>query len=89
MGQLVAEFEIAEILEDNPEQLWERTYQASGISKEYFDTYFKGRDKAYALRIGALTIFETPIEPQSLIDNFTAPQSYRYIPPPVRQLALF
>ena len=89
VGQLVAEFVITEILEDDPQRLWDRTHAASGISKEFFDTYFEGRDKGYALGIGALTIFETPIEPEMLIDNFTPPQSYRYVPPSVRQLALF
>ena len=88
VGQLVAEFEIAEILEEEPERLWERTHAASGISKDYFDAYFEGRDKAFALGIGALTIFETPIEPEALIDNFTPPQSYRYVPTSVRQLTL-
>jgi predicted transcriptional regulator len=88
VGQLVAEFKISEILEDEPDRLWERTASGSGISKCYFDSYFEGRDRAYALGIGALNIFETPIEPGDLIDDFTPPQSYRYVPNE-RQLALF
>lgn len=87
VGLLVAEFEIAEILVDAPDRLWERTASASGISKDYYDTYFEGRDQAFALAIGAIDIFETPIPPAELIDNFTPPQSYRYVPC-AQQLAL-
>lgn len=88
IGQLVAEFKISEILEDEPDRLWERTASGSGISKGYFDAYFEGRDRAYALGIGALKIFETPIAPNELIPDFTPPQSYCYVPRE-RQLALF
>lgn len=88
VGRLVAEFEIAEILEDEPDRLWARTHADSGISKDYFDAYFEGRNTAFALGIGALTIFETPIEPTELIEDFTPPQSYRYVPPPTAQLSL-
>jgi predicted transcriptional regulator len=79
VGQLVGEFELADILEDQPERLWERTACASGISKDYFDAYFDGRTRAYALAIGSLTIFEKPIPPSEMIENFTPPQSYRYV----------
>lgn len=89
VGQLVAEFEIADILEDAPGRLWDRTHASSGISKAYFDAYFDGRDKAFALKIGALTIYDDPIDPTEVIDNFTPPQSYRYVPPSSSQLPLF
>lgn len=89
VGRLVAEFEIAEILEDEPDRLWSRTHAGSGISKDYYDAYFEGRDTAFALRIGTLTVFKTPIEPGKLIDNFTPPQSYRYVPSPTAQLSRF
>lgn len=89
VGQLVAEFEIADILEDAPDRLWDRTHASSGISKAYFDEYFDGRDKAFALKIGALTVYDDPIDPSDVIDNFTPPQSYRYVSPPISQLSLF
>ena len=88
VGRLVAEFKISEILEDAPDRLWERTASGSGILKSYFDSYFEGRDRAYALGIGALNIFDTPILPSELIEDFSPPQSYRYVSRE-RQLALF
>lgn len=90
VGRLVAEFDIADILEDEPEQLWIKTETHSGISKAYYDAYFDGRTKAYALAIGDLRIYETPVVPADVIENFTPPQSYRYVPrtTAVRQLEL-
>lgn len=80
VGRLVAEFDIAELLEDEPEQLWERTREHSGICKTYYDEYFSGRDRAYAIAIGELRVYAEPIRPATIIENFTPPQSYRYVP---------
>jgi len=95
IGLLVAEFDIADILEDAPEALWASTAEGSGISKDFFDAYFEGRSRAYALQIGELRVFDEPISPSDWFDNFSPPQSYMYVPQagrsggPVRQLAMF
>lgn len=90
VGRLVAEFDIADILEDEPERLWKKTEDGSGITKAYYDAYFKGRAKAYALAIGELRIYDEPVMPEDVIHNFTPPQSYRYVPrgDAPRQMAL-
>jgi predicted transcriptional regulator len=80
IGMLVGEFDIADILEDEPEALWASTADGSGISKDYFDTYFEGRTKAFALQIGSLRIYDEPVQPSDWFDNFTPPQSYMYVP---------
>lgn len=90
VGRLVGEFDIADILEDEPERLWTKTEDGSGITKAYYDAYFDGRAKAYALAIGDLRIYDEPVMPEDVIDNFTPPQSYRYVPrrDAPRQMAL-
>jgi predicted transcriptional regulator len=80
VGRLVAEFDIANILSDDPESLWDRTSSGSGISKCYFDAYFEGRSRAHAIQIGDLRIYPEPIMPADIIPDFTPPQSYRYVP---------
>jgi len=80
VGRIVGEFSIEKILEDVPSKLWEDTSSESGISKTFFDTYFKGRKKAYALQIGKLIEYENPINPYELNVNFMPPQSFKYIP---------
>lgn len=80
VGRLVAEFDIAGILEDEPEALWASTEVGSGISKAFFDTYFVGRPRAFALQIGAVRVFDEPICPNQYFEKFTPPQSYMYVP---------
>lgn len=79
VGRFIGEFDIAEIIEDDPERLWTSTEYGSGITKGYFDSYFAGRKKAYALKIGELRIFNEPIVPADVIEEFTPPQSYMYV----------
>ena len=77
--KIVGEFEIKEVVKDSPEDLWTSTKHSAGISKDFFDEYFSGRNQACALAIASAKRYETPIEPSSIFDNFVAPQSFRYI----------
>jgi predicted transcriptional regulator len=79
VGRLIGEFDIDDILEEEPEALWKRTSAESGISKSYYDSYFEGRSRAFALQIGALRVFKVPLPPSDFFDNFTPPQSYMYV----------
>lgn len=76
--RIVAEAEIAEVIMLPPEELWEQTKEASGISKAFFDKYFKNRKMAYAYRLGEVKVFDTP---KTLLDYGvkSAPQSFIYI----------
>ena len=76
--RIVAEAEIAEVIMLPPEELWEQTKDASGISKTFFDKYFKNRKMAYAYRLGEIKVFDTP---KTLLDYGvkSAPQSFIYI----------
>ena len=76
--RIVAEAEIAEVIMLPPEELWEQTKEASGISKAFFDKYFKNREMAYAYRLGKVKVFDTP---KTLLEYGVkaAPQSFIYI----------
>jgi predicted transcriptional regulator len=82
VGRFVGEFEIEDILQDQPEKLWRRTKAGSGISKRYFDDYFNGRHEAFALRIGKVREFDRHIVPDEIIRNFSPPQSFMYLERP-------
>lgn len=75
--KIVAEAEIVEVLSLDPNALWEQTKDYSGISKEFFDEYFKNRSVAYAYKLGKVKVYD---EPKSLIEFGlrTAPQSFAY-----------
>ncbi|HBA5332791.1 TPA: ASCH domain-containing protein [Escherichia coli] len=79
VGKIVAEFDIADVIEDKPSIVWEKTSQYAGISKQFFDSYFHSKEKAFAIEIGNLKIYDQPLHLSSLGDNITAPQSYRYL----------
>lgn len=72
--RVVAEAEIIDVLEFPPEELWEITKRESGISKKFFDKYFKDRKVAYAYSLGEIKVYD---EPKFLIDYGVkaAPQS--------------
>lgn len=76
--RIVAEVEIVEVLTMNPEDLWENTKEQSGITKSFFDAYFKGRKVAYAYKLGKVKQYEQP----KTLKEFglkCAPQSFVYV----------
>lgn len=76
--RIVAEAEIIDVLILSPDELWKQTKQASGISKEFFDEYFKDKNVAYAYKLGKVKVYETP---KTLLDYGikNAPQSFIYL----------
>lgn len=74
---VVAEVDVIEVLSLDPNTLWEQTKDYSGISKKFFDEYFKNRSVAYAYKLGKVKVYD---EPKSLIEFglMTAPQSFAY-----------
>lgn len=79
VGMIVGEFYVDGVLEDHPKKLWELTKKKSGVKKSFYNKYFKGRDKGYAIKIGKKNIYENPINPYDIFDSFTPPQSFLYL----------
>jgi len=77
--KIVASFAIDEIIEDHPENLWLKCQSFSGIDKTSFFEYFKDKEKGFAIKIKDLDVFETPVDPNKVIPDFTPPQSFRYV----------
>lgn len=77
--KIVGEVEVLSILSLSLSDLWEQTKGHSGISKDFFDQYFQGRDRGYAYELGKVTIY---IHPKSLSDfHIQYPsQSFLYLP---------
>lgn len=78
LQKVIGEFTIDEIIEEQPDILWEKTKKHSGITKDFFDEYFFNRDKAFAIKVKEVNRYQ---EPLNLIDfdiNF-APQSFVYL----------
>jgi predicted transcriptional regulator len=79
IGKIVGEFDISEIIYDEPNLLWNRTQEFAGITKEFFEAYFRGRERGFALAIGDVRKYDEPVSPDNIIKNFTPPQSFIYL----------
>ena len=75
---IIGYFIFDDIFEGTPSSVWRKTKEHSGITKKYFDEYFNGHDKAYAIRIKSVKLFKRPIEPKEVIKDFRAPQNFCY-----------
>lgn len=78
-GKIVGEFKVGHILARHPDEVWEKTKQASGINKKFFDEYFSNRKVAYAIEITELKKYDKPIDPYKNNSSFKAPQSFKYL----------
>ncbi|WP_294112626.1 hypothetical protein [uncultured Fibrobacter sp.] len=76
--KVIGEFEIETILSDTPNNIWIQTKLYSGISQEFYDEYFKGRDNAYAIKVASAKKYR---KEKSLADYniHAAPQSFAYV----------
>ena len=77
--KIVGYFTVAAMIEDSPNNVWEISHNDSGISKAYFDAYFRGCDEAHAIKIRDAVMFDPPIDPKKVIKDFHAPQNYMYV----------
>ncbi len=76
--KIVGEVTVLQTLQMTPKELWKITKDEAGISKEYYDEYFKNRTVAYAYKLGDVEVYEKPLE----LADFglkTPPQSFVYI----------
>jgi len=79
VGRIVGEFKIKKVHRDAPSQIWEKTSEYSGVEENFYKQYFKGRAHGFAIEISSYTLYDSPIDPKEMFDNFTAPQSFSYI----------
>lgn len=76
--QVVGEVEVKNIIEDTPNSLWKKTKEKSGVKKDFYDSYYKNKNKAIAYELGDVIIYNTPITLSDLGINYI-PQSYIYL----------
>lgn len=78
VGKVVGEARIRHIIDDNPENVWNATKDAAGISKRFFDDYYEGRERAIAYELDNVLRYPVP-KPLSDIGISHAPQSFAYV----------
>lgn len=78
--KVVASFEIARIIADSPQKLWDKCHKYGGIPENDFFEYYKNSDIGYAIEITNLEILSEPFDPYKFKKDFRPPQSYCYLP---------
>jgi predicted transcriptional regulator len=76
--KVVGEADIVDILEDKPEEIWEKTKYKSGINKQFFENYYESSFVAVAYKLHNIIQYDKPKE----LNDFgirNAPQSFVYI----------
>ena len=81
VGKVIGEFEIEEVLEAHPRTIWAKTRRDSGITRRFFDEYFDGRERAYAIKVTKAVRYKDPLELIEVVSSACAPQSFRYLHP--------
>ena len=79
VGKIVGEFDIEEIISENPNTLWSLTSEFAGISKSLFNEYFRGKQTAYAIKVKKVRRYKHPMELDTVIASGIAPQSFCYL----------
>ncbi|WP_300261176.1 hypothetical protein [Clostridium sp.] len=77
--KIVATFDIIQVIEGSPEEVWNRCGQDSGSTKGSLMNYFKGKNLVYALKVGNFKWLKYPIDPREYIDKFYPPQFFQYV----------
>ncbi len=76
--QVVGEANVLDVIEDSPEIVWKQTSRLAGVSKPFYDSYYQGKHKAVAYRLGDIIKYDSPLS----LSDFgiqTAPQSFVYV----------
>lgn len=76
--KVVAEVDIKEILEEDPEKLWEMTKNESGITKDFYNKYYKNKNTAIAYKLGKIRIYDKPKNLYDIGIKYV-PQSFVYL----------
>lgn len=76
--KVIGEFEIEDILSSSPAEIWRKTQNKSGITKEFFKAYFSEKETAYAIKIRNVKRYKKELDLKKEFD-LTPPQSFAYL----------
>ena len=76
ISKVIGEFQPVDVVVGTPGDVWKETNKFSGITKKFFDEYYKGRKTAYAIVIQNFVKYDCQV---NLPKGMHAPQSYCYV----------
>ena len=76
--KVVGKAKVSEVITCPPDELWDKTSAGAGISKGFFDEYYRGRESGTAFGLSDVVKFERERELSEY--NISAPpQSFAYL----------
>lgn len=79
VGKVIGEFKVERILSDQPNELWAKTKEYAGITRDFFDEYFLGRDHGHAYEVRSIKRYAKPKPLTRFLESGVAPQSFCYL----------
>lgn len=76
ISRIIGEFRPMDVVTGAPVDVWKETKKFSGITKKFYDDYYKGKKTAYAIVIQNFVKYECQV---NLPKGIHAPQSYCYV----------
>ena len=76
--RVIGEFEIEDILHDEPGVLWVKTKEYAGISEKRFFEYFTNKSNGYAIKVKSTRMYDAPLPLDSFMVS-SPPQSFMYL----------
>lgn len=78
--RVIGEFDVGEILEGQPDYIWNETQKFAGVEHAFFQKYFEGRERAYAISVKNVKRYKKSKGLDEMIPfSPVAPQSFRYL----------
>jgi predicted transcriptional regulator len=79
VGKIIGWFRVKRCRTGKPQDLWHLHEVDGGVSKDEFDDYYSNSNFAVCLEIRCAHRLNPPIDPFEDLENFTIPQSFRYL----------
>jgi predicted transcriptional regulator len=79
VGRIIGWFEVAEIVESTPTELWRVYSHRGGIDRPTYLAYFSEADRAFGIIIRRATRLPAPARLSEIGLDIRPPQSFRYL----------
>lgn len=79
VARVIGSFKIEKIYEDTPDAIWNKTKAFAGVTEEKFESYFKDRTKAFAIKVSNPVRFARSQSLSRYLASNIPPQSFCYI----------
>lgn len=78
VSRVIGEFDVETVIKKDIANLWEETKEFSGISEDYYLSYFDGKDEGFAIKVKEPKMYKKDL---CLKENFGVkpPQSFLYL----------